>query len=254
MANSQSNAYKNQRRAIAKSLSREAAFITEYVRCKYNDIYREAGMLYNEINNEYPRKPDLRKTLEFRQWKNNVAKGNGERPVYIPREKRYTCKRTTYRDIKLEDTETAPETPSLPNQTASCTNGRIMCLNIPLMDIPNNNSSQESVIQEGHQYVIEEGDQTVSEEGDQTADPSVIDQIPPPSVEPAFDQVMDPSVLDQLSPETFEKIIRDLQQDPNLKELMDDVVNTINTEEELVGLEIDLPEPDERLQEELELW
>ena len=73
-------------------------------------------------------------------------------------------------------------------------------------------------------------------------------------MEHAFDQVLDPSVLDQISPETFEKIIRDLQQDPNLKELMDDVVNTMNIEEELVGLELDLPEPDERLQEELELW
>ena len=31
-------------------------------------------------------------------------------------------------------------------------------------------------------------------------------------------------------------------------------MNTINTEEEIVGLEIDFPEPDYLLEEELELW
>ena len=35
---------------------------------------------------------------------------------------------------------------------------------------------------------------------------------------------------------------------------MDDVLNTINTEEEIVGLEIDLPELGDLLEEELELW
>ena len=104
------------------------------------------------------------------------------------------------------------------------------------MEIQHNNSSEESV----------------TEEGDQTVDPSVLDQIPPPSEE--FDQILDPSVLDQIPSETVERIIQELQQDPNLKDLMDDVLNTINTEEELVGLEIDLPELDDPLEEELELW
>ena len=229
MATSYSNTYKNEKRNQSKVLKRQALFISEYVQTKYEGIYTEAASMYNKINKEHPRKPDLRKTLEFRLWKSNVARGNGEPPIHIPREKKYTCKRTTYRDIALKDTETPPETPSQQKQTSSYTNDKIMCLNIPLIEMPNKNASQE--------YLVEEGDQTAD-----------------PSVEHTFDQALDPSLLDQIAPETIEKIIRELQQDPNLNELMDDVVNNMDIEEELVGLELDLPEPDERLQEELELW
>ena len=65
---------------------------------------------------------------------------------------------------------------------------------------------------------------------------------------------MDPSILDQISPEVVEKIIRELQLDPELKDMMDDVQQEINTEEELVGLEIDLPELDDLIEEELQMW
>ena len=241
MAISQTKMYKKQKRELAKTLTREGMFISEYVQCKYKDIYREAGMLYNQINKKHPQKPDLRKTVEFRMWRNIVATANGERTTDVPREKEYKYKRTNHRDIVLKaTTETTAETPSEspvpPNQIDARINGMTMCLNIPLMEIQHNNSSEESV----------------TEEGDQTVDPSVLDQIPPPSEE--FDQILDPSVLDQIPSETVERIIQELQQDPNLKDLMDDVLNTINTEEELVGLEIDLPELDDPLEEELELW
>ena len=241
MAMSQTKMYKKQKRELAKSLTREGMFISEYVQCKYKDIYREASMLYNQINKKYPQKPDLRKTVDFRMWRNNVAIANGERTTYVPREKEYKYKRTNYGDIILKaTTETAAETPSEspvpPNQIDARINGMTMCLNIPLMEIPHNNFSEESV----------------SEEGDQTVDPSVLNQIPPPSQE--FDQTLDPSVLDQIPSETVERIIQELQQDPDLKDLMDDVLNTVNTEEEIVGLEIDLPELGDLLEEELELW
>ena len=260
MAGSQTNMYKKQKRELTKTLTREGMFISEYVQCKYKDIYREAGMLYNKINKKYPRKPDLRKTVDFRLWRNSVATANGDRTTYVPREKEYKYKRTNHRDIILEaTTETAAETPSespvSPNQTDTRINGMTMCLNIPLMEIPHNNSSEQSVIEEGDQIP------PPSEEFDQTLDPSVLDQIPsegdqipPPSEEFVFDQTLDPSVLDQIPSETVERIIQELQQDPNLKDLMDDVLNTINTEEEIVGLEIDLPELDDPLEEELELW
>ena len=214
-------------------------FIAEYIQYKYKDMYREAGMMYNELNKQYPRKPDLRKTPEFRQWKNKMAKANGESPVHVPREKKYLYKRTTYWDIELDDIQTTPETPLLKDQTPS--NDRIMCLNIPLIDIPIYNSSQQSV--------LEEGDQTASQEDDQTAD---FDQIPPPSVEPPFDQVMDPSILDGIPPETVEKIIQELRADPNLRDIMEDVEQEISTE--IIGLEVELPELDDPIEEELELW
>ena len=36
-------------------------FISEYVRVKYRDIYNEAALLYNQINERHPQKPDLRR-------------------------------------------------------------------------------------------------------------------------------------------------------------------------------------------------
>ena len=63
-------------------------FIAEYIHSKYKDLYREAAIMYNELNKQYPRKPDLRKTQEFRLWKNQMAKANGESPVPVPRDKK----------------------------------------------------------------------------------------------------------------------------------------------------------------------
>ena len=209
-------------------------FISEYVQTKYKDIYREAAILYNEINKKHPQKPDLRKTIEFRQWKNNIAIANGESTTHIPRQKEYTYNRMKHRDIILNPTTTemsiAAETPSespvpTPPKENHQIDGRIsgmtMCLNIPLMQM----STPHNSILTSEEIVIEEGD-----------------------------QALDPSILEQISPETMEKLIQELQLDPNLKDIMDDVQQEINTEEELIGLTIDLPELDDLLEEELELW
>ena len=260
MAVSQSNAYKNEKRIKYKTITREGVFISEYVQTKYKDIYREAAMLYNQINQKHPQKPDLRKTTQFRQWKNDVAIANGECTTRIPREKEYKYTRTNHRDIILNvTTETAAETPSespiSPNQIDECINGMTMCLNIPLMETPRNNSSKETVMEEGDQdpSILEQAmetlhnnssEETVMEEGDQ--DPSILEQA------------LDPSILDQISAETMDKIISELQQDPNLKDIMDDVQDTIQresiTEEELIGLTIDLPDIEDLLEEEFKLW
>ena len=85
MAESQSNAYKNERRQKAKIITREALFVHEYVKTKYENIYVEAAKLYNEINKSHPRKPDLRKSLEFRVWKNQIAASKGQPQAPIPR-------------------------------------------------------------------------------------------------------------------------------------------------------------------------
>ena len=90
---------------------------------------------------------------------------------------------------------------------------------------------------------------------EQTTDPSLSDHITPESKD---DETLDPSLLDQINPETIEKIIRELREDPNLQDLMNDVENTIqdetNTEEEIIGLTIDLPELNDLLEEELQFW
>ena len=63
-------------------------FISDYVYTKYKSIYQEAAVLYNEINQKHPRKPDLRKTIEYRHWKNTLAASNNMPMIPIPREKK----------------------------------------------------------------------------------------------------------------------------------------------------------------------
>ena len=251
MAVSQSSTYKKQRRNQQKTLTRESLFISEYVQVKYKDIYREAASLYNEINKKHSQKPDLRKTVEFRQWKNSLSIANGGPSSHVPRQKEYKYKRTNHRDIVLDTTTaemaTSAETPAeSPVPTTSEENrqidqrvaGMTMCLNIPLMQMPTHNTTLAS-------------QETVLEEGDQTLNPFTIDMD-------EGEQALTPSILDQVSPETMEKLIRELELDPNLKDIMDDVQNTIqqesNIEEELVGLTIDLPDLEDLLEEELQLW
>ena len=265
MATAQSNAYKNEKRKQSKILTREALFINEYVQTKYKHIYNEAASFYNQINKKYSKKPDLRRTTEFRLWKNSVTAAKGQAGTYIPRQKQYSYNRTDYRDIVLTPSTETPKENHHPNTLLT------MCLNIPLISTPQRNASKETVIQEEDQpmnppavdqispeimgKIISElaSEETVIQEGDQTAAPFTPQQISSDTQEDNLH--MDPSIVDQLSPEIIEKIIRDLQSDPNMKDLMDDVERQINTEEDLVGLEIDLPEPHDPLQEELdELW
>ena len=73
MAESQLALYKKHQRRQNRSKSRQAVFISEYVFFKHFHIYQEAAKMYNEINLLYPRKPDLRRTEEFRVWRNNVT-------------------------------------------------------------------------------------------------------------------------------------------------------------------------------------
>ena len=66
---------------------------------------------------------------------------------------------------------------------------------------------------------------------------------------------IDPSLMDVVPPDVVEKIIADLQRDPSLKQIMDDLENEY-VHEEIMGLEIDIPDLQDPLEDELEnlLW
>ena len=63
------NTYVKAWRQGKKFEKRQSLFVQEYVEEKYQSIYAEAVNFYNMINGLYPKKNDLRKTKEFRQWK-----------------------------------------------------------------------------------------------------------------------------------------------------------------------------------------
>ena len=235
MAESQSNAYKNERRNQAKILTREALFVNEYLQTKYENIYNEAAAFYNEINKKHDRKPDLRKTVEFRSWKNRMAAAKGLPETYIPRPKEHYYNRTQYRDIVIFPSTEMPEEKRMPNNLLT------MSLNIPLISIPQHTATKGIVMQKDDQStdppaVDPVSTQTVMQEDDQVAIPFIDED----------DLLIDPSITDELIPEIVAKIINDLQSDPCMKDLMDGIENI---EEELPELEIDLPEPNDPLEE-----
>ena len=268
MAGSQSNQYKNEKRIERKGLIRQSIFISEYVQRKYPDLYHEAGLMYNEMNTKYPRKPDLRKCTEFREWKNSIAVSNGQQTTSIPREKYYKYNRTEYSNIVIKPTNEPPIESPTTQQENRCLNPsitpRIMCLNIPLMSTPCDSTSYKITIEEPNQTTdpstpqepaTQEPNQTTdpstpqepnqttdpstpqepaTQEPNQTTDPST-PQEPNQTTDPSTpqespEQCMDPSIMEQLPPEIVEKIIRELHLDPDLKELMDDVQAQIEEE------------------------
>ena len=65
---------KKEKRRERDNGRRKDSFGMEYVRTKYPKIYGEALEFYEKIRKEYPRKYDLRKTIEFSQWKREQEK------------------------------------------------------------------------------------------------------------------------------------------------------------------------------------
>ena len=211
-------------------------------------------------------KPDLRKAVEYRRWKNEIAVQNNMSTTPIPRQKSRQYIHMMHPNISIDITTTSsPHTTASPptdlsthggfhkRDTANSTESRpqkstggktgadhldkrltgmTMQLSIPLMQIP---ASSTKPVQNPAQTLSTAFQETVISEGDQAED-------------------IDPSILDDIPPETIEKIISELRSDPNLGDIMGDIENRMNIEEEIPDLTIDLPELDDLLEDELMLW
>ena len=257
------NQYKNEKRRQAKSFIREGMFVSDYVHTKYNAVYQEAAELYNQINRIHPRKPDLRRTTEYRQWKNNMSAQQNKPIVQIPRQKNRVYVHITHRDIPIpsaadpniitdlptiESPRTTRQTSSQPpSESPRAVRQKIMQLKIPLTPSPNT----PKPIQDPQKIV-----ETVIDEGNEMLSPSILDTTYTETVIDEGNQMLSPSILDELSPEIIDKIIDDLRQDPGLGEIMTNIENQTNVEEEIVGLDVDIPDIDDLLEEELQniIW
>ena len=81
------NTYVKNWRQTTRRQKRVCYFVEEYVREKFHSVYSEALNFYTVLDVLYPQKIDLRKTVEFRRWKQTLADGNdSETPVIPPDE------------------------------------------------------------------------------------------------------------------------------------------------------------------------
>ena len=73
--------YKRNWRQIEKKRKRRNAFITEYTKIKYGNLYHEALCFYNALTGMYPNKVDVKKTKEFKSWQEAIT--NAEPSIIV---------------------------------------------------------------------------------------------------------------------------------------------------------------------------
>ena len=276
MAVSYTKAYKDNKKLEYKIAVRQGMFITDYVKTKYEEIYQEAAELYNSINRQYPRKPNLLKTTQYRQWKNGLFSQN-QRPVRrIPRQRDRYFKPTEYPYIPPAEDDN--------NGTCETSTSQLMgttqfVLEIPLLN--HNDTNITRAKRNGSDQHNQADDQTepppqqdgglnesldtsetqtqCTEEGDQHNQAD--DQTEaPPQQDGGLNESLDTSVFDGVPDSVIDQIITDLRRDPDLSQIMDDIQNVIDEGttgleidlQDPLGLEIDLPDLQDPLQEEMD--
>ena len=267
MAECTTNAYKNQKRRESRSRIREAIFVHEYVQTKYVHIYAEVAKLYNALNEAYPCKPDLRRTEEFRLWKNGIAIERSFPAIPVPKQKRRRYVHAPHKNIPLpmyvddlndlsdEGNQDSVPTTEIQSPQASLDSEKVMRLEIPLL------THTKKHLPESVQAPVE-----IPGEILETAMEEVIEQapveIPGEILETVMEEVIDestdmlhPSLLDEVSPEVIDKIIAELREEPELRDIVAGLEQQIEIEES-AELEIDISDLDDRLEDELQdiLW
>ena len=106
-------------RRVEKSKRRQAYFISDYLQVKYFQLYSEAAQFYNALNTIHPTKNDLRKALEYKNWKKAI---NGEKERSNSQVRRFE-NINEQREIEPESPENSnehseiePESPENSNQ------------------------------------------------------------------------------------------------------------------------------------------
>ena len=229
MATDQVNLYKKQIRQANNSKKRQALFIAEYVQVKYFEIYQEAAGLYNKINAMYPKKPDLRKTVEFKNWK-LVEAGMPKIRPHVPRDPTEQC---VYEGIAIPQKETIQEiVASVPKKAFQL---RIPLINAQhIRELSNDGGQQAS---DEDQQASDQGIDEVLDEGEQAGEKRYeVDDI-------------QPSVFGDIPEETVAEIMKQLREDDDIRTIMDDIDMEFDFDGLDIGMEIEL---EDRLEKELE--
>ena len=229
-----------------RAKEREDLFALDYIRHKYPAVYNEAAQICQQLNHKYPDKADLRKTAEHRLWKSHNPEQTVfalNQPTPIPQNVQITvtCLPTGLQETAEIQSEPStnpspysepatnqhpPSSPkSNPNSPTMSEPPRItrlplndnMELRIPLLKAP---MKQSSITTETntvhHSTVTTETLQIITEE--------IIQE------DTTFQN------LDEIDSELIEKIINELQTDPDLRDTFDDI------DFQELGMDLDIPE------------
>ena len=290
MAESQLALYKKEQRRQGRSKVRQALFIHDYIFHKYYAIYEEAAQLYNRINEIYPKKPDLRRTEEFKDWKRDVM-GQMKTARRENKKKRHPYVFPSHANIHIAKCVDPNDsfTVIVPPESSN----KVMQLRIPLMHPLTGTVTEEvlepetlqttrqtvteevlepETLQTTRQTVTEEvlepetlqtTRQTVTEEvlepeTLQTTSQTVTEEVLEPktlqtTLQTVTEEVLEegigglePSLHEEISPEIIQKIIEELQADPEIRTVMTDIEEKFD-----LGMEVEISD-DDRLEDEFD--
>ena len=196
--------------------------------------------MYNQLNTDYPKKPDLRKCIEFKRWKNCIAIEQGKETVKIRSRKPYRYCIAPYDNIIVN-----PDSPTEKQQQ------KTMQLNIELMSLPRYNTYQETVVEQS-------GPPSAPQESNPPSAPEE-QPLPEPLPEPTEDNIDPYKPTEEIPPAILEKIMSELRLDPQLSAIMDEVETGMQDQEQslelnIPELEVDIPELDQIFDQDDIFW
>ena len=285
MATNQINLYKKRIRQANNSRKRQALFISEYVQTKYNEIYMEAAELYNSINVLYPKKPDLTKSSEFKNWK-LAQSGNPKIKPHIPR---HPDLKWSYEDIVIEDKEIIEDIgiqdKEILDEIVASVPKKTLQLTIPLMSAQHidrlshgqdsdeatdkNRQNSDEATDKNRQDSDEATDKNRQDsdeatdknrqdsdeatdknrqDSDEATDKNRQDLGEQQQASDEVDEIQ-PSIFDNVSNKIMTEIMEQLRGDPDLSRIMDDIDMEYQFDDLDIGMEIELEDP---LEEEMQ--
>ena len=274
MATNQINLYKKRIRQANNSRKRQALFISEYVQTKYNEIYMEAAELYNSINVLYPKKPDLTKSSEFKNWK-LAQSGNPKIKPHIPR---HPDLKWSYEDIVIEDKEIIEDIgiqdKEILDEIVASVPKKTLQLTIPLMSAQHidrlshgqdsdeatdkNRQDSDEATDKNRQDSDEATDKNRQDsdeatdknrqDSDEATDKNRQDLGEQQQASDEVDEIQ-PSIFDNVSNKIMTEIMEQLRGDPDLSRIMDDIDMEYQFDDLDIGMEIELEDP---LEEEMQ--
>ena len=206
-----------------RSCVRQALFVNDYVEAKYPHIFKDAAAFYNELNANYPRKPDLRRCTEYKCWKNSATGKQRKTAIKTRARESYTYHIVPYDDITLK-----PVTQ------------KTMQLNIELMPAPIHN---QTVVQQFNPP-------SPPPESDPPSPPREYNPPAAPQQQPLLEltegDIQPYTPAEEIPPLMIEKIINELRLDPELSTIMDEVETEIQEQNQvqtgIQDLHVSVPE------------
>ena len=184
---------------------RENRIVKAFVETKYPQIYREAMVFYNKLNEKYPTKNDLRKTDEFTWFKMGITEAKAKTKSQGKRQSK------RYPSVKI----------SVPIE-----NQDNMRLVIPLMERQESKGPQDQPVersaQESEHPQAEPVERPAPGSGDPQAESaSTIEEQVMKDTEVVFPDSLQATLTDEIPNNIVIEIMNGLREDPYLKEYFD---------------------------------